>query len=75
MIINPQNVFGNFRPAEDNLEFVVAPYKPHPERDNSLEPWCRPVICKPPTLNRGYNRGPNSKTLKGRRPINHGSAL
>ena len=35
----------------------------------------RPLISKPPPLNREHNRDPNIKALKRRGFINHGSTL
>ena len=36
---------------------------------------CRPLINKPPPINRDYNRDPNIKALKRGGVINHGSTL
>ena len=36
---------------------------------------CRPLVNKPPPLNRDYNRDPYIKAFKGRGFINHGSTL
>ena len=37
--------------------------------------YCRPLINKPPALNRDYNGGPNTKAFKRRGFMNHGSTL
>ena len=41
----------------------------------SLSPTPRPLVNKPPPLNRDYNRDPNIQALKRRGFINHGSSL
>ena len=36
---------------------------------------CRPLINEPPPLNRDYTRDPNTKAVKRRWFLNHGSTL
>ena len=37
--------------------------------------YCRPMMNNPPPLNRDYKRDPNSKALRKKGFINHGSTL
>ena len=44
-------------------------------RTQQSEPYCKPVIIKPPPIGGDYNRDANARALKGRGLINHGCTL
>ena len=58
---------------------AIGSFDPNPEivkpKPSSFQTYCRPLINKPPPLNRDDNRDPDIKALKRSGVIDHGSPL